>query len=135
MWHVLFLMSTKKKSTPPKAPKQAPYPRQQWKGSIPTNVLADIREIAEDEERAFNVTLVRLLKEALRARGKGSASTTLATHPQVPKVMTDAYTRQQQGAPKIPAPPKDAVREIAESEEGWEGSDPKRLLGGTKVTI
>lgn len=138
MWHVNSRMSTKKKSTPQRRSKRTLEPRKQWKGSIPTNVLEAIQQIADHDERNFNVTLVRLLKESLQLRGAlGTVIPVVPTSatPQVPKIMTDAYHRQQQGAPTIQAPPKDKMTEIAYSDEGFEGSDPKTLLAGTKVKI
>lgn len=119
------MSSTKKKPAEEKS--------EVWRQRIPVWVMNGLRSLAKHDRRRIN-DYISIRLEDIVTKECGIPHAAPST-PQVPKVMTDAYTRQQQGAPKIPAPPKDAVREIAESEEGWEGSDPKRLLAGTKVTI
>jgi hypothetical protein len=44
-----------------------------------------------------------------------------------------ARIKQQAAAHVKTAAPLDKLVEIAESEEGWEGSDPRKLLAGTKT--
>jgi hypothetical protein len=127
-------MSTraKKVKTPKSSPSGTP-----WKGTIPTDVFNKVKEIAEEEERSFSITLVRLLREALAAHGK---------HDPLPAPITRSYDIRGGSEPpariaamakgravhgKTPIDP--AMEEIVNSEEGWEGSDPAALFKDTKV--
>ena len=89
-------------------------------------------DLAEKDHRSLNQYLVLHLEQfvASFASGVEEAKVRLARPDSGSE--PPARIKQQAAAHVKTAVPVDKLAEIAESEEGWEGSDPRRLLAGTK---
>jgi hypothetical protein len=125
-----------------------------WAGRIERDILRDIKLHATRNRRSIggqiNVALdewLRMIKnlssepirkgEYVANSGKIGGITdrvdlrensSLGTSEPPPRIAAQARA-------KAPAIPDEVAREIVDEDAGWEGSDPKTLLGGTKVRI
>lgn len=94
-----------------------------------THLHANLRPYADKGRRTIAAQLNLVVEEWL-AQQKPIAPTTIS-----PAALDQPVPKVFQKAPVRAPAPTDKMAEIAYGDEGFEGSDPKRLLAGTKVTI
>lgn len=90
---------------------------------IPKDLMQTLQMLAKRETRTINGQAVVLLRKAVDITG---------ILPEPPKVQAAPAPKP---VPKPPPLPPKKMEEIVNSQDGWEGSNPAALLGGTKVTI
>jgi hypothetical protein len=102
---------------------------------IPSELKRQLEEFADRDRRKLSQYLLILLENHVAQRNEAIHGP--MHHPiQTGGSQPPARIQQQANARgKVPPLPVDKLVEIAESDEGWEGSDPRKLLAGTKVTI
>lgn len=92
---------------------------------IPKDLLLTIKQLADEETRSINGEAIVLLREALHARKRGVIKPT-------PAIEGQSVPPPHIARGRTPPPPPDKLQQIMD-DEGWEGSDPKTLLAGTKA--
>jgi hypothetical protein len=129
---------SKKKHTDKKTHWQGEKNTQHWAGRIDREILEAIKAHAKATRRTIGGQINVALDEWLR-QYKGPHDSTAVQYPPTPVLPSGGSQpprriQEQSHARKtaLPAPPK--LKEIAESDEGWEGTD-LNTLTGTKVTV
>ena len=107
-----------------------------WAGRIEGAILKAIKAHAEVNRRSIGGQINVALDEWLQSfAADGTHKLPQRSSPlAIPAGGSQPPARiQAQAKGKTPTP--EVLKQIAESEEGWEGSDPRSLLAGTKVQV
>ncbi|HKM80545.1 MAG TPA: hypothetical protein VJY15_06240 [Candidatus Acidoferrum sp.] len=108
-----------------------------WAGRIDRDILSAIKSHAHANRRTIGGQINVALDEWLKSFTSDGMQKLLKRPSPIPVLegTSEPPKRiQAQAKSKTPPVPVDKLEEIANSEEGWEGSDPSTLLAHTKVT-
>lgn len=108
-----------------------------WAGRLERPLLDALKPFAKRGRRTIAAQINLVIEEWITLQGTGGVQHFSQALPGLPPSIggTPPKVPKAFQKPAPPPAPKSAIAEIAESEEGWEGSDPSTLLAGTKVKI
>lgn len=117
MYYLPFIMSSKKRVLEEKT--------EVWRQRLPVWVMDGLREGAKRDRRRLTDYISIQLEDLIRGQ-----SPSFAPHPS-----TVGTSQPPSRIAKVPVKtlPKTVEQEVMESDEGWEGSDPRTLLANTRT--